>query len=519
MANPGTAAVVSPQQPQTTVEPPGGPFVRHSEPGKRRIYDLTAQAFGGLINQPLKAIPGYVSKFRFEVIATGGVNGNSSNVQATSDAPESCVSLITVRDALGTPIVSGPGYEILRLVPMFSGGFGLGNMFDTHNLPSYSGITGGTQSTSIGSFTFSTAIPFEFGKAYGVIGMADASELPDVSIQLAASSAVFTTAPPTVPTMEWKLGADFYWLPQGEDVEPPGLGSTRQWFLKQGNPSIPSASTETILLPRQGGWLDTLIFELRDSNNARVDGWPTIIRIYIDGIGIIDSTLDEFKDDMSIVWGYGGGFTRPTGVLCWCRKTSLNQINLGFLDTYETAQSPLALDTLVRTTKGWSIMGDLAPGDEVFASDGLPTKVLAVSEVFTGRRCFDLHFADDTITADGAHRWAIRDAFGTESVKTTQEMFDDGGVFAVPTPNGEWQKISSIEERASVPTRCISVGTSDHLFQVGRSGVLTHNTSPGTSIEFEGAPWGTISNSPGVLNVVEGLVIPSGSLLMGLEEV
>ena len=59
-----TATVATPGQPQTTVEPTGGPFVRHSEPGKGRIYDLTAQAFGALINQPLTALPGYASKFR-----------------------------------------------------------------------------------------------------------------------------------------------------------------------------------------------------------------------------------------------------------------------------------------------------------------------------------------------------------------------------------------------------------------------------------------------------------------------
>jgi len=383
MGSPGTATIASPAQPQTTVEPPGGPFARHSEPGKRRIYDLTAQAFGGLINQPLKAVPGYVTRFRWEVLATGGVNGNSTAVAAANDAPENCVSLITVRDALGTPVVSGPGYEMLRLVPMFSGGFGLGNMFDNHNLPSYSAIAGGTSSGGTGNFTFSSCTPFEFGKCYGVLGMADASELPDVSIQLAGSATVYTTAPPTTPTMEWKLGADFYWLPQGEDTEPPGLGSTRQWFLKQGNPNVASAATETILLPRQGGWLDTLIFILRDANGARNDGWPSVIRIYIDGIGIVDCSLDEFKDDMAIVFGYGGGFTRPTGVLVWSRKTSLNQINLGLLDTYEVAQS----------------------------------------------------------------------------------------------------------------------------------------TSPGTTIEFEGAPWGTIAASPGLLNVVEGLVIPSGALLQGLEEI
>jgi len=39
-----TATTATPQLPQTTSQPAGGPFIRHSEPGKARIYDLTNQA-------------------------------------------------------------------------------------------------------------------------------------------------------------------------------------------------------------------------------------------------------------------------------------------------------------------------------------------------------------------------------------------------------------------------------------------------------------------------------------------
>jgi len=46
---------------------------------------------------------------------------------------------------------------------------------------------------------------------------------------------VFSTPPATLqPTVEVRLNSDYYWLPTGENVSPPGLGSTRQWFLQQG---------------------------------------------------------------------------------------------------------------------------------------------------------------------------------------------------------------------------------------------------------------------------------------------
>ena len=38
-----TATVATPALAQTTSQPAGGPFVRHSEPGKTRIYDLTGK--------------------------------------------------------------------------------------------------------------------------------------------------------------------------------------------------------------------------------------------------------------------------------------------------------------------------------------------------------------------------------------------------------------------------------------------------------------------------------------------
>lgn len=340
-----TATIATPAQPQTTVEPPGGPFIRHSEPGKARIYDLTAQSFGGLVSQPLVAIPGYAARFRTFFKASGGVNSSTANVAGAADAPYNSTQLVTLWDALGTTIFSLPGYEAWKLVPMYSGGFGVfDGTQDVANLPSFVGIAGGTQSSQTGSFTFASAIPLEFAKGYGTLGMADGDVLPKLQIQLAASSSVYITAPvPTVPTLEVRLNADFYWLPQGQDVAPPGLGSTRQWFLQQGNPTVGSASTTTVTIPRQGGYLDTIIFVLRDSTGARVDSFPTIIRFALDGIGEISTNLDEIQDDMALSLGIGalnsGAVTRPTGTLCLTRKTSLGQRIFGLLDSLETVLS------------------------------------------------------------------------------------------------------------------------------------------------------------------------------------
>src|SRR5436309_8121682 len=52
----------------------------------------------------------------------------------------------------------------------------------------------------------------------------------------------------------------------------------------------------------------------------------------------------------------------------------------------------LALDTEVPTSQGWKTMGELAPGDLVFADDGLPTVVLNATPPLCGRPCREVVF-------------------------------------------------------------------------------------------------------------------------------
>lgn len=338
---PATTGQVAPAQeagrpqPQTTIEPPGGPFVRHSQPGRRAQYVLTAQAFGGLITQPLVAVPGYVARFRLRIAATGG--SGSSGATVAADAPFNAVALVTLRDAFGTPLIVGPGYEVLYLVPKYSSQFGLFSQSDLKNFVVFSGVQSAS-GTGEGNFTFATCLPLEFAKAYGLISMANASLLPTLQMQLAASGTVYTANPPGVlPTMEFDLDADFYWLPEGVAIEPPGLGTTCQWVFQNANPTVPSASATIVTLPRLGGFLHTIIFELRDSTGARIDAYGTRFRIYVDGVPLIDSRFDTMQDDMQMIYGAAttAQWTRDTGVMVLSRRTSLSQINLGLLDTGE----------------------------------------------------------------------------------------------------------------------------------------------------------------------------------------
>jgi len=73
------------------------------------------------------------------------------------------------------------------------------------------------------------------------------------------------------------------------------------------------------------------------------------------------------------------------------------------------------------------------------------------------------------------------------------------------------------------PTGVLAISRKTALSQRGQglfeTGEVFLSTNPGTQLEIAGAPWGTISNTPGTLNIVAGQVVPSGVLIQGLPEV
>ncbi|HTT52442.1 MAG TPA: DNA translocase FtsK 4TM domain-containing protein [Streptosporangiaceae bacterium] len=79
------------------------------------------------------------------------------------------------------------------------------------------------------------------------------------------------------------------------------------------------------------------------------------------------------------------------------------------------AGKALALDTPVPTPGGWTTMGDVRVGDQVFDDRGQPCTVLAATPVMQGRPCYEVEFSDGTvIVADAEHLWQTETVAGRQ---------------------------------------------------------------------------------------------------------
>ena len=168
----------------------------------------------------------------------------------------------------------------------------------------------------------------------------------------------------------------------------------------------------------------------------------------------------------------------------------------------------LAIETPILTRDGWTTMGEIKVGDEVFDDFGEPSAVIAVSQIMIGRPCYEVNFSGGpAIIADAEHQWltsTCEERLNGEpgKVRTTDEIADS--LLFAGAPNHAVQAaetlgvarlerefavtlteprfIVAVTPRPSTPVRCIEIANPLGVYLASRGLIPTHNSSLSKSL-------------------------------------
>ena len=112
----------------------------------------------------------------------------------------------------------------------------------------------------------------------------------------------------------------------------------------------------------------------------------------------------------------------PTGFIDLDRQLAgLQPSNLLIIGGRPGTGKALALDTPIPTPTGWTTMGHLHTGDQVFDAAGKPCHVTYATPVMHERQCYEVLFDDgSTIVADADHQWSAYDFPAWKSFREAQ---------------------------------------------------------------------------------------------------
>jgi hypothetical protein len=102
-------------------------------------------------------------------------------------------------------------------------------------------------------------------------------------------------------------------------------------------------------------------------------------------------------------------------------RGDLSEVYASMMRAWKISKA-LALDTPIPTPTGWTTMGEINVGDQVFDERGEVCEVLGATPVQLDRKCYEVEFSDGTkIVADAEHLW-FTNRRGSPGVRTTEEI-------------------------------------------------------------------------------------------------
>lgn len=153
---------------------------------------------------------------------------------------------------------------------------------------------------------------------------------------------------------------------------------------------------------------------IEDRLNGKIPNWAEVVEA---GAAPWIAAVEQFLRDCKpqVVLAEVVCFDREHEVAGTCDAVvTLDPIekHADLAGTWELDWKGLPLDTPIPTPTGWTTMGELKVGDEVFGSDGLACRVVGKSEIHNNP-CYRIDFDDKTsIICDDDHLWNVVQHFG-----------------------------------------------------------------------------------------------------------
>lgn len=249
------------------------PFVAGTRRGDKATYDKTVTLLTSTQDMTTYECDpnGFLAGSYILVQATTA--GNALAVAFQQDGPFSAIDTIQFNDTNNKPII-GPlgGYDLYILSKY--GGYHFND--DARQGPNYTAVTG--SGATGGSFSFLLHLPIEVVKrdALGAVPNKSSSATFDINIRLAPASAIYSTAPTTLPSVRVRI-QQYGWMdPNATDLRgnavsqnPPAVQTTQYWNKQTYTLAAGALNQRLVGID---GLVRNLLFILRDQNASRVQG-------------------------------------------------------------------------------------------------------------------------------------------------------------------------------------------------------------------------------------------------------
>lgn len=124
----------------------------------------------------------------------------------------------------------------------------------------------------------------------------------------------------------------------------------------------------------------------------------------------------------------------------------------------------LALDTEIPSPDGWTTMGNIAVGDQLYDENGNVCRVIAATDIMHDRPCYKVKFDDGTeIVADADHQWLTISEKARRSAKSKPRHRD---VLPRGTDQSHKRTYPSVVTTQEIASTLISQGKCNHHIQL-----------------------------------------------------